>query len=109
MTNLSDHEIERALDYLRDNADTAAQARAERIYLEEYRKSIKAQIMKEQGDMPISAQEREAYADDRYLRHIDALREAVHQDEKHRFLLKAAEAKIDAWRTKCSNQRAMKL
>jgi len=109
MTGISDQEIEKALDYLRDNASVAAQARAERIYIEEYRKSIKAQIMKEHADMPVSAQEREAYADDRYIRHLDAIRDAVYEDEKHRFLMKAAEAKIDAWRTKCSNERAMKL
>lgn len=109
MTGLSDQEIERALDYLRDNSDAAAKARAERIYIEEYRKSLKAQIMKEQADMPVSAQEREAYSDERYVRHLDAIRDAVHEDERHRFLMRAAEAKIDAWRTKCSNQRAMKL
>ncbi len=35
MPFISDEEIDKALDYLRDNADAAAQARAERVYLEE--------------------------------------------------------------------------
>lgn len=106
---ISETEVDKALDYLRDNADSAARARAERIYVEEYRKTVKAQIMKEHDGIPISAQEREAYADVRYIAHLDALREAVFQDEKHRFLLEAAKAKCDAWRTQCATERAMKL
>jgi hypothetical protein len=106
---ITETEIEKALDYLRDNADAAARARAERIYMEEYRKVVKAQLMKEHDGIPISAQEREAYADPNYAAHLDALREAVFQDEKHRFLLEAAKAKCDAWRTQSATERAMKL
>ena len=47
---ITDDEIDKALDYLRDNARDAAQARADRVYVEEYRKVIKAQLMKEHGD-----------------------------------------------------------
>jgi hypothetical protein len=36
--------VEKALDYLRDNARAAAQARANRVYMEEFRKTVKAQI-----------------------------------------------------------------
>ena len=59
---ISDEEIDKALDYLRDNADEAAKARAERIYVEEYRKTVKAQIMKEHDTKSAVIQEREAYA-----------------------------------------------
>jgi len=108
-TFIKDEEVDRALDYLRDNADAAAKARAERIYVEEYRKVIKAQVMKEHDDKALGAQEREAYADDRYIAHLDAIRDAVAADEKHRFLLSAADAKIQAWRTQSTNERAGKL
>ena len=43
---LSDDEIQKAVDWLRDNADESAKCRAERIYIEEYRKSLKALLMK---------------------------------------------------------------
>lgn len=111
MTNqlVSDADIEKALDFLRDSAQTASQARAERIYMEEYRKSLKAMLMQEHNDLPVSAQEREAYADARYLQHLDALREAVALDEKNRFLRAAADAKIEAWRTMNANYRSMKI
>ena len=108
-TFISDEEIDRALDYLRDNADAAAKARAERIYVEEYRKTVKASIMAEHNAKSAVIQEREAYADPRYAAHLDAIREAVYQDEKHRFLLGAADAKIQAWRTQCATERAMKI
>lgn len=106
---ISDEEIDKALDYLRDNADEAAKARAERIYVEEYRKTVKAQLMKEHDTKSAVIQERDAYADPRYVVHLEAIKEAVFRDEKMKFMLAAAEAKIEAWRTQSSNERANKL
>ena len=106
---INENEIDLALAYLRDNAGAAAQARANRAYLEEYRKVLKAQIMQESPEMPVNAQERNAYADARYTTHLEALKIAIYEDEKHRFLLTAAEAKIDAWRTQQATERAMKI
>jgi hypothetical protein len=103
---ITDDEIDKALDYLRDNAREAAQAKADRIYVEEYRKVMKAILMKEHGSLSAVLQEREAYADPRYLQHLEAIREAVQADEHHRFLRGAADAKIEAWRTQSSNSRA---
>ena len=106
---ISDEDVEKAIDYLRDNAENAAKARAERIYMDEFRKSLKALIMKEHIDATVSAQEREAYADTRYQTHLEALRQAVYRDEKARFMRIAAEAKIEAWRTSSANQRAISI
>ncbi len=102
---ITDEEISKALDYLRDSAPKAAKARAERIYVEEYRKTMKAQLMKEHAGEALGAQEREAYADPRYLEHLQAIREAVREDEHLRFMRVAAEAKIEAWRSMCANNR----
>lgn len=103
---ITDDHVEKALDFLRDNAEEAAKARAERIYLEEFRKSLKAQIMAEHLSEPLGAQERAAYSDTRYLNHLEGLKQAVFLDERLRFLRGAAEAKLDAWRTYQANQRA---
>lgn len=103
---ISDDEIDKALDFLRDNARDAAQARADRVYVEEFRKTLKAQLMKEHGNLSAVLQEREAYSDDRYVQHLEAIKEAVRTDEFHRFMRIAAEAKIEAWRTQSSNMRA---
>ena len=51
--------MQKAVDWLRDNAEACAKARATRIYLEEYRKSIKALLMSKYQDLSVSAQERE--------------------------------------------------
>ncbi len=103
---ITDDEIDKALDYLRDNARDAAQAKANRVYVEEYRKVVKAKLMKEHGAMSAVLQEREAYSDPRYVQHLEAIKQAVELDEGHRFLRSAADAKIEAWRTQSSNSRA---
>jgi 16S rRNA G966 N2-methylase RsmD len=103
---ISDDDIEKALDFLRNNATKAAKAKAERAYMEEYRKVVKAQLMREHDDKALGAQEAIAYADPRYKQHLEAMREAIERDEYNRWMLTAAEAKIEAWRTQSSNQRA---
>jgi len=106
---IADEQVEGALDYLRDNATQAAKAKAERVYIEEYRKSLKAMIMLEHSELPLGAQERNAYADPRYIAHLEALKAAVEVDERQKHLRTAAEAKIEAWRSQSANERAMKL
>ncbi len=109
MTFISDDQIERALDYLRTSAMVCAKARAERLYVEDYLKVLKAKLMAEHDNLSAVIQERHALADDRYLAHLEAIREAVELDEKNRYLRNAAEALIEAWRTMSSTERAMKL
>lgn len=103
---ISERDIESAVDYLRDNARKAGHAKANRIYMEEYRKTVKAQIMGERNNLPLGAQEREAYADSRYLKHLEAMRDAIEADEYHRWMMVSAQAKIEAWRTQQANSRA---
>lgn len=106
---ITDDEVEKALDYLRDNADAAAQAAADRIYMAEYRKSLKSMLMQERPLDPLGAQERYAYAHKKYIDHLDALKTAVFEEEKHKFLREAARAKIDVYRTMQADQRAVKI
>ena len=103
---ISDSDIEESVDYLRDNARPAAKARAERIYMEEYRKVAKGIVMRENSASPIGAQEAIAYASERYLNHLAAMKTAIEADEYHRWMMVAAEAKIEAWRTQQANYRA---
>ena len=103
---ITELDVERAVDYLRDNARKAGHAKAERIYMEEYRKTVKAQIMAERNNLKLGEQEREAYADPRYIQHLQAMREAVEADEYHRWMMVSAQAKIECWRTQQANARA---
>lgn len=102
---ISDTDIERAIDYLRDSAVDCAQKRAERLYLDDFTRSLKAQIMSEHLAEPLGAQERYAYSDVRYRNHLEALKLAIFEDEKGRFLREAADAKIRAWQTQSRNER----
>jgi hypothetical protein len=106
---IQDDDVEKALHWLVSSATKAAQARADRAYVEEFRKTMKAQIMKEHASLPLGAQEREAYDDPRYREHLQAIKEAVYADEYQRFVREAALAKIEAWRTQSSNRRADKI
>jgi len=99
-------DAEKAVDWLRDNASRMAQQRAERLYMEQYVKTVKATIQTEQSGMSAAASEMIALASPRYLATLQAYREAIQADETNRFLIVAAEAKIDAWRSQESTRRA---
>ncbi len=104
---ISDDDIEKALDYLRDSVESAAQARANKVYLTEYRKTKKAELMQKSNEEAVNAQERFAYAHLEMKEMLLGLKEAVYQDARHEFLRKAADAKIEAWRTQQASQRTM--
>lgn len=102
MSDESEISVFKCLDFLRDQAKPFAQAKANRIYMEEARKSMKAVLMKkaeEAGHKSAVLQEREAYASEDYLKHLEALRIAVEEEERLRWLMIAAQARVTAWQT----------
>lgn len=97
-----------AIEYIFKHGKKFAKAKAERTYLEEYRKSLKALLMQEaqvDGHQTAAAQEREAYADDRYQVLLQGLKAAVEAEEEVRWGLVAAQARIDVYRTQESSKR----
>lgn len=108
-TFVRDEDVEEALDWLRDNSQEAAAAKAYRVYCEEFRKSQKSILMKESASKNVSAQERDAYAHPKYLEHLRELQKAVYQDELMRAKRARCELVIEAWRTQEANYRAIKL
>lgn len=96
-----------ALETLWRVAPMYAQAKAERVYLEAFGKTLKATIMREHEGIPITAQEREAYADQRYVTHLEGLKAATEQEETLRWRLVAAQAAIDVWRSTEASNRAI--
>ena len=83
-----------------------AKAKAERVYLEEYRKSLKAILMKRSLETAVNAQEREAYSDPEYLQLLQGIKEATEIEEKLRWDLIGAQARVEIWRTEQANNRA---
>lgn len=94
-----------AVDYLIEVAPQYAKAKAERVYLDEYRKSKKALLMQAHGDKPIGAQEREAYAHPEYIGLLAALQVAVETEEKLRWMMVAAQTRVDVWRSSEASNR----
>ena len=106
---IDESDIERAVDFLRDSAGEIAQARADRVYAEEYRKSLKAMLMAEKPDLALGAQERDAYADKRYRDHLVTVQQAVFREQKLMAQRAAATMKIEAWQTMSANLRGIKV
>lgn len=101
---VSDEQAEKAADYIRDHATAFAQAKANRIYHEEYRKSLKSMLFNH-VEGAAAVRESLAYADERYLKHLEDLKQAVFEEEKLKGLIKAAEMKIEVWRSQSANLR----
>lgn len=83
-------------------------AKAHRVYLEEFRKSLHAILMKRsevEGTKTISAQERDAYSHQEYVAHLTALKDAVEREEKSRYHMKRIEMEYEIWRTNQANER----
>lgn len=99
-------DVYKCLDYIRDHAKQYAQAKANRVYLEEYRKSLKATLMATQIGEPVNAREIYAYSHHDYTRLLEGIKEAIEQEENLRWKLIAAQAKIEVWRSLSANQRA---
>ena len=84
-----------------------AAARAERVYLEEYRKSLKALLMQASKQTSAAMQERDAYADQQYTLHLAALRIAVEKEEALRWRMVVSQAAIEVWRSQEASNRTI--
>lgn len=103
---IPESDVEKAVDYLRQSAQEAAQARADSLYLEAHMKALKATLKARSGAASNAAAEDEALASDEYRTALEGWRVAVEKDAFHRYKREAAQALIEAWRTQCSNARA---
>lgn len=102
---MQDRDPHEAVDYILRHAKHFAKAKAERTYIEHYRKSLKAILMKKSNESAIGAQEREAYAHPEMLELIKGLQAAVEIEEKLKWDITAAELRVEIWRTEQANNR----
>ncbi len=101
-------QIEKLIHDWRASVSDYAKARAEMVYLTEFRKSKKAILMNQaQADGVKTGQEREsyAYAHDDYLALLNGLKEATEKSEELRYRMKIAEERVGIWRTKQASSR----
>ena len=95
----------KAVDYIRDNAGRFAAAKADRVYIEEFRKSKKALLMAESDASSAVAREQYAYSHPEYLSLLDGLKAAVEVEEQVRWEMIAAQARVEVWRSQEASNR----
>ena len=106
---VSDEELEKALDWLRDSAKEIGAAKANAVRASHMLKVVKALTMKRYNDLSLAAAEREAFSSDEYGTALEEDAVAAGEYEKMRALREAAALKIEAWRSEQANYRAMKI
>jgi hypothetical protein len=98
----------KAIEFIIENAPKFAEAKAQRMYLEEFRKTKKALLMKDalaRGIDSAVAQEREAYAHIEYADLLRGLMVAIEKEETLKWMLTAAQMKVDIYRTEEATNR----
>jgi hypothetical protein len=96
----------KAVEYIIKNSPAYAKAKADRVHLEEFRKSKKALLMSESTAEAANAREQYAYAHPDYIQLLDGLKQAVETEETLKWMLTAAQMKVEVWRTmEASNRR----
>lgn len=96
-------------DWMRKHSEELAQAKANRHYLEHFTDSLKAKLMKEamlQGEKTIAGQERYAQGHQEYHQHLLGIKDAIALEEKLKWLMLTAQARIEIWRSIESSKRA---
>lgn len=94
---------------IRDIAAKYGDAKAQRIFLDEFKKSKKAMLMRDallNGIEAATHQEREAYSNPEYLSLIKGLASAIEVEETLRWELESHRLDIEIWRSRESTARA---
>jgi hypothetical protein len=97
----------RAVEYIIKHSAEFAKAKAERVYIENYLRSKKSLIMAKSSAKSVAAAEVDAYADPEYIGLLEGLKEAVEAEEKLKWMLTAAQLKVEIWRSQEATNRAI--
>ena len=94
-----------AIEFMIKNAPKYAEAKANRVYLENYLKTVKATLALKCNESTISRAEQYALAHPEYKVVLDGLKVAVEQEEHLKWWLISAQARVDVWRTEEASNR----
>ena len=99
------HDPNKAIDYIIANAQKFAEAKANRVFLDEFRKSKKALLMAQSGAEAANAREQFAYGHPEYIELLEGIKAAVEIEEKLKWELEAARLRVDVWRSQETSNR----
>lgn len=89
---------QKAINYMVENAPLYAQAKANRVFIENYLRTVKARLMNEETGT-LGNKEAYAYAHADYVAQLEALKIATEEEERLKYMLSAAQARIEVWKT----------
>ena len=87
----------KAVEFIILNAPKYAEAKANRVFIENYLRTVKSKLMGNE-DGTLGAREAYAYAHPDYEQQVKALKIATEEEEKLRYLIKAAELRIEIFK-----------
>jgi hypothetical protein len=96
----------KAVEFILANASAYAQAKGNRIYIENFLRSKKSLLMAQSDAKTVADREAFAYAHPEYIELVSGLRAAVEQEEGIKWKLTAAQACVEIYRTQSANNRA---
>jgi hypothetical protein len=101
--------VSEALDKITEQIARYAEAKAQRVYLEHFRKTKKALLMKQaevNGSKTNAEQEREAYAHKDYQEVLAGLQASTEIEAREYWELKLLEMRFDKWKEMEATKRA---
>ena len=96
-----------AINFMIKNAEAYSQAKAQVVYLTEYRKTVKAIGFQRSLKNTMAEKEADAYTTAEYTLCVEGLKEAVAEAERLRWMLVAAQARVDVWRSQEASNRSI--
>lgn len=106
---VSETELEKALDFLRDNAQAIGDAKARTIRAGHMLKHVEALAFKASEERSAEARKADARTSEAYLSAVYEDAVAAGEYEKLRALREAAALKIESWRSEQANYRSMRI
>lgn len=88
----------RAIKFIAENAPVFAKAKANRVFIENYLSTIKSKLMLEE-DGTLGHKDAYAKSHPDYVAQLEALKVATEQEETLKYMLLAAQARIEVWKT----------
>ena len=106
---ITEEQLESALTFMKKEAAEYAKSKADRRYLEEFRKTLRARLFinAPESCKTVADKEAWAYAHDEYEANLVGLQVAVEWEEKLRWQLEAARITTEIYRTQSANNRYM--
>ena len=96
-----------AVDYIIKHSREYALAKANVVYLEQFRKTQKAICFQSSLRTTMAEKEADAYAHKDYIAVLDGLKDAVEAAERLRWMLVAAQARVEIWRSQEASNRGI--